>query len=63
MSEWTGGVQSECPAIKELREALLDGVPLLTANPSKIGTLRYKNSCHQSQARLYCDLSHIRQRS
>jgi hypothetical protein len=46
MSEWTGGVRSECPAVKELREALLSAVPLLAANPAKIGTIRTDGSRH-----------------
>ena len=40
MGEWTGGHMKECPAIAELQSALLAGVPLLAAQPAKIGTTR-----------------------
>src|SRR5262245_8929691 len=46
MGEWTGGVKSECPAVKELRDALLSAVLLLAAEPSKIGTVRNDGSRH-----------------
>jgi hypothetical protein len=47
MSEWTGGVKSECPAVKELRDALISAVPLLAADPNKkIGTVRNDGSRH-----------------
>jgi hypothetical protein len=48
MTEWTGGHMSECPAIQELRDALLAGVPLLATNPSKIGTIRADGSRHDA---------------
>ncbi|MGQ0541176.1 MAG: hypothetical protein ACT4O9_04905 [Blastocatellia bacterium] len=46
MGEWAGGVTSECPAIKELKEALLAGVSWLAADSSKIGTVRDDGSRH-----------------
>lgn len=46
MGEWTGGAKGECPALKELKEALLEGVPLLAANPGKLGTVRGDGSRH-----------------
>jgi hypothetical protein len=46
MSEWTGGVKSECPAVKELRDALRSAVPLLAADTQKIGTVRNDGSRH-----------------
>lgn len=46
MSEWTGGTRSECPAVKELRDALTVAVPLLAADPKKIGTIRNDGSRH-----------------
>jgi hypothetical protein len=46
MSEWTGGIQSECPAVKELQAALLAAVPLLAADSRKIGTVRNDGSRH-----------------
>ena len=46
MAEWDGGVKSECPAIKELKEALLAAVPILSADAKKIGTVRDDSSRH-----------------
>lgn len=46
MAEWNGGVMPECPAIKELKEALRSAVPLLSANPNKLGTVRNDSSRH-----------------
>jgi hypothetical protein len=46
MGEWTGGARSECPAIKELKEALQTAVPLLAAEYKKIGTVRNDDSRH-----------------
>lgn len=46
MGEWAGGVKAESPAIKELRDALLEAVPILAANPKKIGTVRNDGSRH-----------------
>src|SRR4051812_30054765 len=46
MSEWTGGARSECPAVKELLEALSTAVPLLAADPKKLGTVRNDGSRH-----------------
>lgn len=46
MSEWTGGTNIECPAVKELRDALTVAVPLLAADPKKIGTIRNDGSRH-----------------
>jgi hypothetical protein len=46
MSEWTGGAKSECPAVKELLEALRIAVPLLAADPRKIGAIRNDGSRH-----------------
>ena len=41
MSEWTGGVKPECPAIKELHEALSSVFPRLV-----LGTVRKDGSRH-----------------
>ena len=46
MSEWTGGLRPECPAVQELRAALLAAVPQLAADPQKIGTVREDGSRH-----------------
>jgi hypothetical protein len=46
MSEWTAGVQPESPAIRELKAALLEGVPLLSSQPYKLGTVRDDGSRH-----------------
>jgi hypothetical protein len=46
MGEWKGGHMSECPAIRELRAALLAAAPLLT--PAKLGTTRPDGSCHDA---------------
>lgn len=46
MGEWTGGIQPECPAIAELRTALIEGVPLLAWQTGKIGTVRDDGSRH-----------------
>ncbi len=46
MGEWKGGAQGECPALKELKEALIEGVPLLAANRTKIHTTRSDGSRH-----------------
>ena len=46
MGEWNGGVKSECPAIVELKAALLEAVPILGADPKKLGTVRNDNSRH-----------------
>ncbi len=48
MGEWTGGHMSECPAIAELKEALLEAVPLLKADPTKVGTTRGDGSRHDA---------------
>src|SRR5262249_1571738 len=48
MGEWTGGHMPECPAVAELKEALLAAVPLLQENPSKIGTTRPDGSRHDA---------------
>ncbi|MBK7705282.1 MAG: hypothetical protein IPJ30_05745 [Acidobacteria bacterium] len=46
MGEWKGGAKGECPAIRELKEALMLGVPLLAADRKKIGTIRGDGSRH-----------------
>jgi hypothetical protein len=46
MSEWTGGVKAECPAVRELVGALKVAVPLLANDPKKIGTVRNDGSRH-----------------
>lgn len=46
MGEWKGGVMPECPAIKELKQALIEAVPWLAADPSKLGTIRNDASRH-----------------
>ena len=46
MAEWDGGTKPECPAIKELKAALLSAVPILGSNPNKIGTVREDSSRH-----------------
>ncbi len=46
MGEWSGGVKSECPAIKELKSALLAAVSQLSSDPAKIGTVRNDASRH-----------------
>jgi hypothetical protein len=46
MGEWTGGEMPECPAVKELREALVAAVPILASSPKKIGTVRSDGSRH-----------------
>ena len=48
MGEWTGGHMMECPAIAELKSALLAGVPLLAAQPAKIGMTRPDGSRHDA---------------
>jgi hypothetical protein len=48
MGEWAGGHMSESPAIKELKEALLEAVPILKASPGKIGTTRTDESRHDA---------------
>jgi hypothetical protein len=40
------GAKSECPAVKELVEALKIAVPVLTADSKKIGTVRNDGSRH-----------------
>lgn len=46
MAEWDGGTKPECPAIKELKEALFTAVPILGADHKKIGTVREDSSRH-----------------
>jgi hypothetical protein len=46
MGEWSGGTGSKCPAIEELEDALISAVPILAANPKKIGTVRNDASRH-----------------
>jgi len=46
MGEWSGESQGECPAIKELKEALRLGVPILGSNKGKLGTIRNDGSRH-----------------
>lgn len=47
MGEWNGGMKSEAPAVKELRDALMFAVPLLAAEANKkIGTVRDDESRH-----------------
>jgi hypothetical protein len=48
MGEWTAGSKSECPAIAELKAALLAAVPLLAADPRKVGTTRTDGSRHDA---------------
>jgi hypothetical protein len=48
MGEWTAGHMSECPAIVELKAALLVGVPWLAADPTKVGTTRGDGSRHDA---------------
>ena len=44
--EWTGGVRSECPAVKELKEALEAAVPWISSGLVTVGTVRNDNSRH-----------------
>lgn len=46
MGEWSGGIKSECPAIAELKQALIEGVPILGADRRKLGTVRDDASRH-----------------
>jgi hypothetical protein len=46
MAEWEGGDKGECPAIKELKAALFEAVPIIGSDHSKIGTQRSDNSRH-----------------
>jgi hypothetical protein len=46
MGEWSGGIKPECPAIKELKAALLSAVPILANDPAKLGTVRNDASRH-----------------
>jgi hypothetical protein len=48
MGEWLGRHMPESPAIAELKAALLAAVPLLRANPGKIGTTRPDGSRHDA---------------